>query len=107
MKRLFVILLFCFSSLAYANPYGHHGRHGGGHHGHGHHGHGHHGWIAPLIIGGVVTYALTRPQQPVVVQQSPIIVQQPSPIVAPPPGYHYEHILDANCSCYRLALIPN
>lgn len=53
------------------------------HHGHGlrhnrYYGHTHHNnWIAPLVLGGVVTYALTRPD-PVVVQQ-PVIVQ-PVPV---------------------------
>lgn len=40
---------------------------------HPHHFHRHH-WVAPAIIGGAVTYAITRPyivDQPVVVQQVP------------------------------------
>ena len=67
------------------------------HHGH-HHGARHAEWIAPLVIGSVATYVLTRPQQ--------VVVQQPS--VPPAPyGYHYENILDANCNCYRLVLVQN
>ena len=31
-------------------------------------------WVAPLVIGGAVTYALTRPA-PVIVEQ-PVVVQQ-------------------------------
>ena len=52
------------------------------HHGHGfrhHHWHGgvNNNWVAPAIIGGVVTYVLTRPApQPVVIEQQPIILQQ-------------------------------
>ena len=56
------------------------------HHGHGFRHHGHHGyyygggvngnWVAPLIIGGVVTYALTRPApQPVIVEQQSTVIQ--------------------------------
>jgi hypothetical protein len=62
------------------------------------------GWVAPLVIGGVVGYAITR-QQPVIVQQPTIVYpnyQQPAPL-----GYHYENILDANCQCYRLVLVSN
>jgi len=69
------------------------------HHGYRHH-HGHNGynWVAPLVIGGVVTYALTRPQQP-----PPVVYQQPLPPA--PYGYRYEQILDANCNCYRWVLV--
>ena len=55
------------------------------HHGHGFRHHGHHGyyygggngnWVAPLIIGGVVTYALTRPApQPVIIEQQSTVIQ--------------------------------
>lgn len=99
MKRLIYIMiasLALVSGTSQANP------------NHRHHGH-HHGahrvdWIAPLVIGGVVTYALTRPQ--------PVIVQQPQPVypssVPPAPyGFHYETLLDANCNCYRLVLVSN
>jgi hypothetical protein len=61
-------------------------------------------WVAPLVIGGVVTYAITRPQQPVVIQNPPNVYYQPQPV---PYGYHYENILDANCNCYRLVLVQN
>ena len=56
--------------------------------------HGHHGWhhyrpynpswwVAPALIGGAVTYAVTRPyivEQPVVVQQ-PQVVQQTTQVI--------------------------
>jgi len=60
------------------------------------------GWVAPLVIGGVVGYAITRPTQAAVIQNPPIN-QYPSV----PYGYHYEQILDANCNCYRLVLVQN
>jgi hypothetical protein len=70
------------------------------HHNHRHYGGHGYGWVAPAIIGGIVTYELTRPA-PVIIQQ-PIVVQPQAPY-----GYHYENILDANCNCYRLVLVQN
>ncbi len=99
MKRLVTLAIASLMLVAgpsQANPRHHHG----------HYGHVRSAdWIAPLVIGGVVTYVLTRPQ-PVVVQQ-PVQVypnMQPQPA---PYGYHYENILDANCNCYRLVLVQN
>lgn len=80
MKKLVAVLLLAFSaSTAMAQ---HHG-HGIRHNHHRHHGHyyGHGGWVAPLIIGGAVGYALTRPA-PVVVEQPPVYTQ-PYPVVQP------------------------
>ena len=57
----------------------------------------HYDWVMPALIGGAVVYAATRP---------PVVQQQP-PVVVPPYGYHYETILDANCSCYRTVLVQN
>lgn len=92
MKKIILTVLIGLASVAHAQ------------HRHGHYG-GHWGnWVAPAVIGGVVTYALTRP--PVVVQQ-PVIVQQPYNYPPAPYGYHYENILDANCNCYRLVIVQN
>lgn len=86
MKKLILgISLMFASSLALAQHHGH-VRHGHGFHGHHHHAHirhhlharhwhPHYGWVAPVVIGGAVTYALTRPN-PVIVQ-SPVVVEQP------------------------------
>ena len=93
MKKLLVSLLIGLTSVAHAQYPHHNHRHGG---------HGHVDWVAPLIVGGVVTYALTRPQ-PVVIQQPQVVQTYPQA----PYGYHYENILDANCSCYRLVLVHN
>ena len=97
MRKLIAVLALSLASVgASADPYRHHGH--GGHHG----GWGaRNDWVAPLIVGGVITYALTRPQPPVIVQQ------QPQPVYQAPIGYHYENILDANCNCYRLVLVQN
>lgn len=74
MKKLFITLaLVCITLPALAQ----HRYHGHWQHRH----HGYHGgsWVTPLIIGGVVTYALTRPDT-VIIQQPPVIVQ-PNPTV--------------------------
>jgi hypothetical protein len=75
MKKLFVTLVLACATLPALAQ--HHG-HGLRHHGH-YRGPGYGGWVAPLIIGGAVGYALTRPD-PVIVQQ-PVIVQPPVQIL--------------------------
>jgi hypothetical protein len=75
MKKLFITLaLACATLPALAQHYHGHGfRHPGYYRGP-----GYGGWVAPLIIGGAVGYALTRPE-PVIVQQPVIVEQQPVP----------------------------
>ena len=63
MKKLVALILIALSTTAMAQHRYHH-----------HHGHGW-SWVAPVLIGGAVVYAVTRP--PVVVQQSPVVIQQP------------------------------
>ena len=60
-------------------------------------------WIAPIVIGGVLGYALAQPR---VVVASPPPVYYP-PVPQAPYGYHYETIVDAGCNCYRTVLVPN
>jgi hypothetical protein len=91
LQTLTLASLILVSGTSQANPNHHH------HRGY----YNRYDWVAPLVIGGVVTYAITRPQQPIVMQQPPNI-QPPAPL-----GYHYENILDANCNCYRLVLVQN
>ncbi len=98
MRKLITVLVLSLASVSASA--GGHGHFGSRYH-HGHHSGHRNDWVAPLILGGVVTYALTRPQQPVIVQQQPQMVPQA------PYGYRYENILDANCNCYRLVLVPN
>jgi hypothetical protein len=72
MKKLLITLALVSATIpAFAQYHGH------GHYGYGHWQRGYYGgnWVAPLIIGGAVGYALTRPD-PVIVQQ-PVIVQPP------------------------------
>ena len=56
-------------------------------------------WVAPAVVGGVVTYALTRPAP----MPTPAVIQLPPA----PPGYHYESLVDAACNCQRWVLVTN
>ena len=94
LQTLALASLIMVSGTSQANP----------NHGHHHGYYNRYGWVAPLVIGGAVGYALTRPPQPVVIQNPPNVYYQPQPV---PYGYHYENILDANCNCYRLVLVQN
>ena len=104
MKKILTGLILSIMALS-ANAQHHHG-----------YGHGYYrggpswGWVAPAIIGGAIVYGVTRPS--VIVQTPPPVVYAPQPNVltvpyAAPVGYHWEHILDANCNCYRTVLVPN
>lgn len=94
LQTIIIVSLIMVSGISQANP---------NHWNHRHHGYyNRYDWVAPLVIGGVVTYAITRSPQPVVIQNPPIIQATPAPY-----GYHYENILDANCNCYRLVLVQN
>ena len=66
MKKFLLSLSFLFLVPAHAQ------HHWGGHHG-GYYRGGGYNWVAPLIIGGALGYAMTRP--PVIVQQQPVYVQ--------------------------------
>lgn len=69
MKKLFLSLLLAGATLPALAQHYH------GHHGHRPHYRPGHGWVTPMILGGVVTYVLTRPD-PMIVQQ-PVVVQPP------------------------------
>jgi hypothetical protein len=66
------------------------------------------GWVVPSIIGGALVYEAIQNSSP-----APVVVQpqyypvQPGQPQLPPPGYHWEQILDANCNCNRIVLVPN
>ena len=96
MKQLLRFLtlagLALLSLPSLAGPYGHH-----------HQGYYPYGWVAPIVIGGAVGYALAARPQTVIVQTPPNVYYQPQA----PYGYHYENILDANCQCYRTVLVQN
>ena len=68
MKKLLAILLVTVSATATA-----HGPHYGHYH---HHSGSNWNWVAPMVIGGAIGYAVTRPAPaPVVVQQPPVVYQ--------------------------------
>ena len=92
LQTLLAASLITTSVAGYAHPSGHH-----------YWGHNHYGWVAPLVIGSAVGYAVATRPQTVVIQQPPNISYQ----TQAPYGYHYENILDANCQCYRLVLVQN
>ena len=101
MKKVLIALFgLLLTAACSANP-----PHRGGHY-YGGHNHGGGNWIAPLVVGGIIGYAIAeRPQSPVIVERPvyPTVPVYP----APPYGYHYEQILDASCNCYKYVLIPN
>ena len=75
MKKLIAIFLLMLSASAFAQ---HHGHWRGPHSGHWHHSRG---WIVPAIIGGVITYEITKKQeQQVFIQQQPVIIQPPTQV---------------------------
>jgi len=100
MKKFLVLLLVGLSLSAQAQHY------------HGDHFHrgAYYNWAAPAIIGGAIGYSMAQRPTTVVVQQPPVYVQQ-QPVYVDRPGipygYHYENVLDANCGCYRVVLVPN
>ena len=96
ITALFLVLI-ALSSTSMANP-NHNMRSGHRHH-------GHNEWIGPLVIGGVLGYALSQPRTVVVASPAPVYYPNTYPPV--PYGYHYEQIVDANCNCYRWVLVPN
>jgi len=73
MKRILAALLLLAvvgtANAQWHHPHGHFGYRGGYYGG---------GWVAPVIIGGVIGYELSRP---VVVQQQPVIVHNPPTVV--------------------------
>jgi uncharacterized protein YdeI (BOF family) len=74
MKKFVAILLLALTaSTAMAQHHGYRYQPRSHYHGHG-------GWVAPLIIGGTIGYALSRPA-PVVVEQPPVYVQPQPPVV--------------------------
>lgn len=96
MKKLLAILLLTVGVSASANgPHGHY-------YGHRHNHNNGWGWVAPALIGGAVVYGLTRTPPP---PPPANVVVVPPGYATPPVGYRYEQILDANCSCYRWALV--
>jgi hypothetical protein len=64
------------------------------------------GWVAPVLIGGVIGYELSR-QAPVVVQQQPVIIEQQPVLQQPPVGYHWQEMIDPQTNTRKIVLVPN
>lgn len=82
----------CRSGVDHKHPacYGYHNtqhRHNQHHHGHRHN---RHDWVAPVILGGVVTYILTRPQELTVVNSYPQQVINTTPQNCTPWREYYQ-----------------
>lgn len=83
MKRILAAAILVLSSVPVQAQHRHHGAYATGvphHHYYPKHRHNHGAWVAPLIIGGVVGYAITRNQNDtVIVQQPPVVYQYNTP----------------------------
>lgn len=109
-----VLLAGALSLSAHGFRGGYYGGYYGGYRG----GYSHHGgaWVAPLVVGGVLGYALSRPQ-PVVYQTSPVVVTRTvveQPVVTAPSypapittSGHYEErwVYFDDCQCQRKVLV--
>ena len=95
LRVVLAVNLITIATIGHAHPYG----------GHPYWAHSRYEWVAPIVIGSAVGYAIAARPQTVIVQQPPNVYYQPQPQA--PLGYHYENILDANCQCYRLVLVQN
>ena len=96
MKKILLAAVLAVTALS-ANAEG--WRHGGGHYVY----RPGFGWVVPAVVGGVIVYEATRPTY----VAAPNTVVLPPVTVQPPPGYHFEAILDANCNCYKTVAVPN
>ena len=104
MKKLLCVVLLVVSGFAQADGFRHDRWH---HHREQPRFRGNGNWIAPVLIGGIIGYEISRQQQPVIVQ-APVVIYPPvSSPPYPPYGYHYEQMLDAYCNCYRIVLVQN
>ena len=66
------------------------------------------GWVAPALIGGVIGYELSRPTTVYVEPQPSVVYVQPQPTVqAPPPGYHWQQMIDPQTNTQKIVLVPN
>ena len=66
------------------------------------------GWVAPALIGGVIGYELSRPNTVYVEPQPSVVYVQPQPTVqTPPPGYHWQQMIDPQTNTQKIVLVPN
>ena len=102
-KTILALSLLAIVGTASAHE-GFHGYRGGYYHG-GCYGCG---WVAPALIGGAIGYELTRPTTVYVEPQPSVVYVQPQPTVqAPPPGYHWQQMIDPQTNTQKIVLVPN
>ena len=90
MKKLFAGILIALASFSVMAQ--HHGYRPSYRHHHHYAPSRSYNWVSPLIIGGAVGYALTRP---------PVVVEQPPVIVSSPPVQNTDEIVYINGRYYR------
>ena len=100
MSKLLAILLLTVSLTANADPLRGYVEYHGGYHGPVYVQQYHNSTgdvLIPMVIGGVVGYAISNASQPkqVVVQQPQVVQQQSTPL------YRKDTIYDQSCSCYK------
>jgi len=93
-----------FSVSAYAHDHDRGGRYVPVHH---YDGHGGGNWIIPLVIGGVLGYALSEPRHENVTYVQTVSAPAPAPIIyAPQPVYQEQWVYFSDCDCQRKVLVP-
>ena len=96
MKRFLIVLSLFLSTSVLAQHY--HYRH---HPAYGHGGGNGWGWVAPIIIGGAIGYAITKPAQ---AEQPPVIVQPSNQIIINGIIYQKQLMYFDDCKCYKEVL---
>lgn len=105
MKKILTVLLLTCSMSAMAQHGHHHSGHRGGY-----------GWVAPAIIGGVIGYGISRSYyEPYYYNPPPVVYVQPlpprviysNPVNSPPPGYHWQEMVDPQSGDYKIVAVPN
>lgn len=103
MKKLFAFLLFVMSTSVFAHG-GYYGNHRGGYYHYNHRSPCYGCWVAPAIIGGAIAYGLSRPT---IVPSPPVTYIEQPQVQLPPPGYHWEYMIDPQTGAQKLVAVPN
>jgi hypothetical protein len=103
MKTIHSIAAFAISAVLSSNVYaGHHDR---GHYNPPRHlktSHHHHpsNWVVPLVVGGVLGYALSEPRR-----ENVMYVQTAPVVYTPQPVYREQWVYFSDCDCQRKVLV--
>lgn len=75
------------------------------------------GWVAPLIVGGIIGYELSRPRYETYYNVPPAVMYTPPPVYVQPSvslmpqqplaRYHWQEIIDPVTGTPKMALVPN